>query len=239
MFSSTAELYDELYSFKDYAAEAAKIRGVIAAERPGARSVLDVACGTGNHAKELSDVFEVDGVDIEPAFVKIAQGKAPKGRFCVADMRSFNLGRKYDIVQCLFSSIGYLLTPTDIIAALTCFHEHLAPGGVMLVEPWLSPDVYRVGVPHMLVVDKPEMKICRMNVSERDGDISLLRFHYLIATGQGVRTIEECHRLALVSPDRMAEHFSQAGLSSKFDPAGLFGRGLFIARAMGGDSAAV
>ncbi|WP_425619065.1 class I SAM-dependent methyltransferase [Anatilimnocola sp. NA78] len=230
MFSSTADLYDEVYSFKDYAAEAAKIRSLIATERPGACSILDVGCGTGSHAKELSDAFEVDGIDIDPTFVNIAQAKVPKGNFSVANMTSFNLDRKYDVVQCLFSSIGYLLTAADIVAAFRCFAGQLTPGGVILVEPWLSPEAFQPGLPRMLVVDKPELKICRMNVSERDGDVSVLRFHYLIATPQGVRAAEECHRLALVTPERMAEHFAEAGLTSSFDPVGVFGRGLFVAR---------
>ena len=53
MYSATAEIYDAIYSFKDYAGEAAKIREIVARERPGARTILDVACGTGEHARVL------------------------------------------------------------------------------------------------------------------------------------------------------------------------------------------
>lgn len=138
--------------------------------------------------------------------MRIAQNRVPKGQFRVADMRSFSLGRKYDVVQRLFGSIGYLLTATDIVAALKCLSDHVSPGGVILVEPRLSPDAFRPG-PRMLVVDRPELRICRMNVSERDDSdsgVSMLRFHYLIATSQGVRTAEECHRLSRVAPERMS-----------------------------------
>jgi hypothetical protein len=44
-------------------------------------------------------------------------------------------------------------------------------------------------------VDRPDVKICRMNVSEQQGNLSSMRFHYLIATSLGV--IQEDHELAL------------------------------------------
>ena len=229
MFTATADLYDVLYGFKDYAAEAAKLRAVIAAVRPGARTILDVACGTGEHAKHLASDFAVDGIDIEPALVERARSKSA-GRFEVADMRAFSLGTTYDVVQCMFSSIGYLIEPADIVAALRCFRAHLAPGGVVLVEPWFTPDVWKTGIVHMLVVDQPELKICRMNTSAREGDVSILHFHYLIGTPAGVRHAEEEHRLALVSTDRMLGYLADAGLAAHFEPEGPAGRGLFVAR---------
>jgi SAM-dependent methyltransferase len=230
MFSATADLYDEIYSFKDYAEEALKIRNLIERERPGAKTILDIACGTAEHARLLSGNFKIDGIDIEPKFVEIARAKNPGGIYSVADMRTFDLGKRYDVVQCLFSSIGYLLTPQDIVAALRRFRAHLAPGGIILVEPWYSPAAYKPGTLHMLTVDKPDLKICRMNVPEREGDVSIIHFHYLIAAADGVRKAEEVHRLALVPIEKMASHFEAAGLQCVFDSVGLFDRGLFIAR---------
>jgi trans-aconitate methyltransferase len=230
VFSVTADVYDAIYAFKDYAGEALKIRQLIARERPGAKRLLDVACGTGEHARFLTAEFDVDGIDLEPKFVEIARAKNPTGSFSVGDMRSFQLEKRYDVVQCLFSSIGYLLTPQDIVAALTCFRAHLTPGGVILVEPWLSPAVYKPGQLHMVTVDRPDLKVCRVTVPEREGDISILHFYYLIATDRGVRQLKEVHRLALVPTDQMVSHFKAAGLRCVFDEVGLFDRGLFIAR---------
>ena len=230
MFSVSAELYDAIYSFKDYSTESSKIRKLIEQERPGAKSILDVACGTAEHAKHLSANFQIDGIDVEPKFIEIARAKNPSGVYSVADMRSFRLGKRYDVVQCLFSSIAYLLMPNDIIAALKCFHAHLAPGGVILVEPWIAPSAYKPGHPSMITVDKPDLKVCRMNVSTCEGDVSIIHFHYLIGTQDGVRHEEEIHRLSLIPTETMTKYFHAAGLRCQFDPIGLFDRGLFIAR---------
>src|SRR5205085_4978692 len=113
----------------------------IRARAPAARTLLDVACGTGMHARRLAarHGFAVDGVDRDPAMVRLAQAAHPEGRFVEADMTDFDLGRRYDAVTCFFGSIGYLLTIDRVRRALACFRRHLAPGGIMLVEPFFRP----------------------------------------------------------------------------------------------------
>ena len=134
MFQAPAELYDAIYfTFKDYAAEAADIAARIRAAHPAARTVLDVACGTGEHARLLaqSHGFAVDGLDLNADFLRLARAKHPAGNFIVADMTDFDMGRRYDAVICLFSSIGYLKTLPRVERALACFRRHTAPGGVI------------------------------------------------------------------------------------------------------------
>ncbi|HJU27908.1 MAG TPA: hypothetical protein VJ718_01995 [Candidatus Binataceae bacterium] len=52
-FIQSAELYDAVYSFKNYAREAERLRAVIDATARGARTLLDVACGAGEHDRLL------------------------------------------------------------------------------------------------------------------------------------------------------------------------------------------
>lgn len=230
MYNKTAKYYDEIYSFKDYKDEAAKIEGLISREHPEARTILDVACGTAEHAKLLSERFEVSGIDLQPEFIEIARRKIPSGDFHLADMRSFDLRRTFDVVQCLFSSIGYLTSGEEVIDALRCFKAHLNPAGVILIEPWFTPETWIDGLPWTAHVDKPDLKICRMNVSAREGKISIVHFHYLIGTPEGVEHFEERHELALYTLEEMKGFFEAAGLEVKHDPEGIFGRGMYVAR---------
>jgi len=89
-----------------------------------------VACGTAEHARLLGEVhgFEVDGIDLDPAMVAIARTRYPRGRFEVADMADFHLGRSYDAVLCLYSSIGYVATLPRLHRAVAYLREHIAPG---------------------------------------------------------------------------------------------------------------
>ena len=81
MFSASAEFYDLIYStFKDYTGEAEQIAGLLRELNPECRAVLDVACGTGEHARVLATHgFVVDGLDLDAAFVRIAEQKHPAG----------------------------------------------------------------------------------------------------------------------------------------------------------------
>lgn len=230
MYSKTADIYDKVYGFKDYSDEAKRVRELISLEHPSAKTILDVACGTAEHAKLLSSDYSLDGIDLQPEFVALASAKVPHGTFKVADMRSFDMGKRYDVIQCLFSSIGYLLSEEDVVQALECFKRHLNPNGVMLVEPWLGPDQWTCGLPWMMTVDEPNLKICRMNVSAKEGRVSILNFHYMVADPSGVSQFEETHRLALYTVEQMLGCFEKANLSVKHDPQGIFGRGMYVAR---------
>ena len=95
MFTESAELYDLIYStIRNYAAEAEQIATLLRATHPNCRTILDVACGTGEHARLLVGKFgyEVDGLDLNPDFVRIARSKLPGVQFLEADMAAFQLG---------------------------------------------------------------------------------------------------------------------------------------------------
>ncbi|MCP4139902.1 MAG: class I SAM-dependent methyltransferase [Chloroflexi bacterium] len=230
MFSKTAKYYDLIYAFKDYEKEAKDIKDLIKKEHPTAKSILDVACGTAEHAKYLSREFQIDGIDMEPEFVEIAQSKISTAQFWQADMSDFSLPQRYDVVQCLFSSIGYLQEEQQVVDALICFKNHLNPNGIILVEPWFTPEQWIVGSPHMVTVDLPDLKISRMNTSGLDGKISKIHFHYLIGKPERVEHLTEDHNLALYTVDEMLSFFEEAELNVHYDPDGIFGRGLYIAK---------
>ena len=233
MFSASAELYDLIYSgFKDYPAEAAQVAALVRDAHPEARTVLDVACGTGEHARLLTREhgFAVDGLDLDPAFARIAREKLPDGEVYEGDMTSFELPRRYDAVLCLFSSIGYVRTLDGVRAALGRFRAHLAEGGVVIVEPWFAPGVLD---PARISVDTAKgdgVTVCRMSRVEIEDRLSRFHFHYLVGRPTGIEHLSELHELGLFTVDEMLAAFRDAGLRADYQPGGPAGRGLYIAR---------
>ncbi len=231
MFAESAQWYDALYSSKDYSKESAAIVSLVKREHPAARSVLDVACGTAEHDRYLARDYDVDGLDINPDFVRAAAAKNPGGEYFCADMTAFDLGKRYDVVLCLFSSIGYTKTIDKVIQALRCFARHLNADGIVVVEPWFTHDSWNPdGRVHLLTAETSEGKICRMNISEMEGAVSVIDFHYLVGTASGVEHFTERHELGLFSVDEMKAAFAAADLAVKHDATGLTGRGLYVAR---------
>ena len=231
MFAASAKWYDALYGFKDYARESAEIVSLLKKEHPTAKSVLDVACGTAEHDKYLAGEYSVDGLDINTDFIQVASAKNPAGGYFSADMTDFALGKTYDIVLCLFSSIGYAKTIAAVSKAFRCFARHLNADGIVVVEPWFTPETWNpAGHVHLITAETPAGKICRMNIGEQVGPLSVINFHYLVGTSSGVEHFTERHELGLFSVDDMKKAFEAANLTAKHNKDGLTGRGLYIAR---------
>jgi SAM-dependent methyltransferase len=232
MFTESAALYDLIYStFKDYPSETAALAALIRREHPRARTILDVACGTAEHARLLArdHGFEVHGLDLDSAFVQLARGKLG-GDVYQGDMTSFTLPHRYDVVQCLFSSIGYVRTLDNVRRTLERFREHLAPAGIVLVEPWFAPAAMQHGRVSINTAEADDVRVARMAHTEVDGRLSRIRFEYLIGRATGIDRATEIHELGLFTIEEQLRAFEEAGLEATYDPIGLDGRGLFVAR---------
>jgi len=233
VFSETAELYDLIYTnMKDYREEATKVVDLVRSHLPAANRLLDVACGTAEHAKYLSQEhsFQVDGIDIEPAFVEIAGRKVPDGRFECADMVEFDLGNRYDAVLCLFSSIGYVKGKAKLERAIESMLKHVAPGGLLVVEPWFEPAAMQDGRVMCVTAESGGTAISRMSHTSVIDRISRLQFEYVIGDANGLRRASEVHELYLYTQSQMLEAFEASGALVDFDGNGIAGRGLYVGR---------
>ncbi len=229
MFSQSVRYYDAIYGFKDYAGEAARLHTLLqVAGCPDGAALLDVACGTGQHDRHLKAFYHVEGLDISAEMVAVARQRNPDLLYYVADMLDFSLPERYGAIVCLFSSIGYVKTVERLITAVGNMARHLEPGGVLVVEPWLAPEVYRAGTLGAHFVDEPDLKIARFSINGLEGRCSVIDMHHMVATLEGVQTFVECHELMLFTRDEYMEAFRAAGLTVTFDEQGLTGRGLYI-----------
>jgi ubiquinone/menaquinone biosynthesis C-methylase UbiE len=229
MYTKSAAFYDAIYGFKNYQREAEIINSLIWKHRRSTgNTLLDIACGTGAHLVYLQPMYIVKGLDLNHELLAIAHRRCPSVEFYEADMVDFDLGYQVDVITCLFSAIGYVKTVSRLRQTIQTMRRHIKPGGVILVEPWFTPDQWQAGTVHATFVDQPELKISRMSVSERTGNISRNDFHYLVATPAGIQHFTERHELGLFTHEDYLAAFRDSGLEVIHDPDGLIGRGLYI-----------
>jgi SAM-dependent methyltransferase len=229
VFERTQRFYDLVYSWKDYPAEAARLHSLVQARKrsPG-NSLLDVACGTGKHMELLRDNYDVEGLDLDAEMLAVARQRLPGVPLHLEDFRGFDLGRLYDVVVCLFSSIAYARNTNELEQAIACLARHVQPGGVVVVEPFFAPDDYRPGYVQMLCVEEPDLKITRMSAGVVRDQRVHFDFHYLVGHPTGIDHIVEAHELSLFRVSQYMDAFRSTELVVQHDAEGLMGRGLFV-----------
>ncbi len=139
LFDRLAAYYDVLHDDVDYPAECALLEAIFSTYLPHPpASIVDLGCGTGNHALLLARRrYEVTGIDASAAMLRVARAKArgrPNPAFVRADMRRFDLGRRFDAAICMDGAFTHLLTDRDLLAHLRTVRRHLNPRGVYVFE---------------------------------------------------------------------------------------------------------
>jgi len=232
VFEPSAHVYDLIYSFKDYETEARDLVALIRQRNPDVRSLLDVACGTGRHLERIRpDVSDVAGVDLDAGLLSVARERLPGVPLTQSDMRSFDLGRTFDAVTCLFSSVGYLRDDDELRAAIGRMAAHLNPGGVLVVDGWVRPDAWWPGT-HVQALAEAAHGVAAARVARtwRDGDRTVLDMRYLIATADsGFEQEQEIHELTLFSDEAYRAAFDAASLTAEVVPSPMQDRDRYVA----------
>jgi len=231
LHNKLAKYYDRVYSFRDYLDEAVRLQNLIIKYlESGGNSLLDVACGTGLHLKHLKDDFSCTGVDISKSMLRIARKNAKGVTFKEADMKTLRLGKQFDVIVCLLSSIGYVKTPASLEKTIWNFSKHLKKGGLALIEPSHAKSVYVIGEPRITTYDWRDAKIARVNVTKIRQATAVLTMHILIAErGKDAKYFVDRHELGLFGINSTLRIMKAAGLKSKYLKNGLMpGRELFV-----------
>lgn len=232
-YHRSADGYDGLYSQKkDFRGEVRALLSILSRmSGPSRGDWLEVACGTGLHMAALPTAFRVEGVDVSPEMLALARKRLPEVALHAGDMRTFDLGQTFDVVSCLFSSIGYMKSVADLRRAIANFARHTKPGGAVIVEPWFQPSTYRPGRVYLDAIrarSRTARHQVRMIVSERRGRVSVMDAHHLVGTPTGVEHFVERHEMGLFTRAEHTAAFRAAGLEPFYDRTGLSDRGLHL-----------
>lgn len=231
MFTKTSKHYDAVYSDKDYEAESEKLASLIRERVPGAKTLLDVACGTGRHLEYLArnSGFNCTGVDLDDEMLAVARERVPAVTLHTGDMCDFALGTQFDVVTCLFSSIGYTKTVEYMEQAIANMASHVLHGGILMVEPWITPEEWIVGKAHSSTAETSEFVVTRMMVAE-PVERGRVVFEYLIGDSSGINRVSETHEMGWFTHLEYLSAFQKADLTAELIRPGLTNRGLYSGR---------
>lgn len=162
-----SEVYDIIYSDKDYKKECDFLEEIFSKFGSKISSILDLGCGSGGHSVILSDRgYKIVGVDKSPHMIKRAKEKAKSKNldctFLEHDIRYFKTNTKFDAVISMFAVASYQTENEDVISFFKTAFDHLRSGGLFTFDFWFGPAVLR---------EKPQVKIKEIN----QDDLKIIR----------------------------------------------------------------
>lgn len=223
-----AEVYARLHASKgwDWAAEARDIAAQVQRSGHHATSLLDVACGTGEHLAAFSTLFaEVAGVEVSSSVRAVANHHYPGLPIYQGDMRDFTLATRFDVVTCLSYAIAYMPSPSELDRAVARMARHLTPGGMLILEPWWGPKEFIDGYVSATISRDAESVVTRLSHSRRVGDTCMMTVRVTVADRDQLDHFTEIERLTLFTYDDYVNALRAAGFGQiTLDPSPRHGR---------------
>ena len=132
IYTGFASFYDRIMG--DRSEEVDRIRSYISRHLPGARSLLELGCGTGALLAGLAGDLDVTGIDQSPQMLAIAQATVPGAHLVRGDMTAFSLPARFDVVICMFDTLNHVPSFDGWLSLFSCVHEHLVEGGLFIFD---------------------------------------------------------------------------------------------------------
>ena len=130
------EDYVALYPHRNEA-EAERAVGLIARTigTRAVRRVLDLACGSGRHAKYLGSTWWTSGIDLSEVLLRIARRNDSPARLVRGDIRALPYRDSvFDLVVNLFTSFGYFETDLEHELVIRDLARVIAPHGTFVLD---------------------------------------------------------------------------------------------------------
>jgi len=142
--------YEQLAAFYDIVMDdpgprAERVDAAVERYRPDAGSLLELGCGTGAILARLTTTAALTGLDQSPEMLGIAARTVPGAHLINGDMSAFDLGRQFDVIACVFDSINHLMEVVAWSSLVRCVHEHLAVGGIFVLDVNTIGELRRLG----------------------------------------------------------------------------------------------
>lgn len=154
--------------------------------------ILELCCGTGRLTLPIAkEGYRICGVDYTSSMLEQAKNKASEAGldipFIKADMRTFNLQEKFDLIFIPFNSIHHLYKNEDLFMTLEGVKKHLKEGGLFLLDCF-NPNIQYIvesqneekTIAEYTTDDGREVLIKQTMRYEKATQINRIEWHYFI-----------------------------------------------------------
>jgi len=131
-YTGFARFYDRIMG--DRSDDIGRLQAYISRQLPGARSLLELGCGTGALLAGLSPGMSVTGIDRSPEMLAVAAQTVPAARLVLGDMTAFSLSERFDVIICMFDTLNHVQSFDAWLTLFSRVHEHLADGGLFIFD---------------------------------------------------------------------------------------------------------
>lgn len=98
-------------------------------------SILELCCGNGRIAIPLAEKgCQVTGIDISESMLESAKKRTSQVEWIKADVRNFQIEKKFSLIIFPLNSICHLLTREDLELCFNCVKKHLKPEGRFIID---------------------------------------------------------------------------------------------------------
>ncbi len=217
LYKRFAKYYDLIYAGKSYAEETRFLSGLIKKHKIRGKDLLEIGCGTGNHAISLkSKGFKITGIDLNKEMLAVARKKTKSITFRQGDMRTFRLKKRFDIILCLFSTIHYNLSYMDLEKTLRNFYDHLEEGGMLIFDMGFNDERWDEDKSrHLCDCSDDEVDLIRFSKSTRKGNHGFLNMAYILRKDNKFHFGEEMHKLRIFRTPQVKKTLERIGFKAQ------------------------
>ena len=215
-----AQFYDAVMG--EPTATVTLLKTLIQEWHPQAKTVLELACGTGAVLKHLHPPYEVVGLDLSEGMLEVARRSVPAAPFYQGDMSAFNLPMSFDLILCLFDSINHLTTFARWQSLFQHVDQHLNPQGLFIFDVNTPAKLERMAQAPTEVQEFAGNYLL-MKVSQAENNLYNWRVQIFEAVGNDLYRHHETHILETAVPlptieQAVKEHFEIKRLFDPFRP---------------------
>lgn len=216
LYQDFAKDYDEFGEISDYLGAEESFFEKLFSENQ-VKSVLDCACGTGQHLYLLNNLgFQVMGSDNSPAMLDVANKNLASLKTKIplrqADFRYLEkaFDETFDSIVCLTTALPHLHHDEDLLTALKSIYQRLNSGGLLVLTQGLT-DFTLTLPPIEVVVNRPDFS--RIFVKSYDEEFQKIQVLDLYHSPERLEENQYDIIYKIILADDYRRLLSQAGYS--------------------------